>query len=309
MRDRRKLHASTNKNLEHFALEPTLRRLIAVALDGDTVTYGDIKALLEDKGSFSTIFTTRIGHVAGYLMHRIEAVEPSAPLINVLVVNQTDRKPSKGAGDFMARHFNVPKLGQQGAKERFPNLWDEYFSKAAAEVYAYSPAQWASIYERLFEKPLRLNQMEKERDDRMEGRENDGLQYNKRRYGRGGEGPEHKALREWTTNNPGLIRKSFANARTDTEVDLYSGDRVDAVYWCEDRTVVLEVKSRISDDVDLRRGVYQCIKYRAVKAAMDVREKALVDAFLVTEKEVSGEIKDLLKLHKIKHFIAPMDRD
>ena len=159
----------------------------------------------------------------------------------------------------------------------------------------------------------------KERDERMEGTEKDGIQYNTRRYGRGGEGPAHKALREWVTANPAAIRKGFADARTETEVDLYSGDRVDSVYYCGDRTVVLEVKSRISDEIDLRRGVYQCVKYRAVKKAMDVRENAAVEAFLITEfdpnrknatelREVPGEIRELLRLHKIKHVNLPQKR-
>lgn len=307
MADRKK-YAGTDADLATYAIEPTMRRLIAVALDGDTVTYGDIKHMLETEEDFSTVFATRIGFVAGALMEHLQKVDPQAPLINVLVVNQVDRQPSKGAGSFMAARFGIPKLAENRAKERYPNLWEETYQRAAAEVYAYGPEDWAILFEKAFANKLTLDDIEGERDERKEGTENDGLDYNHRRYGKGGEGPEHKALREWVTANPGAIRKSFASARTETEVDLLSGDRVDAVYYCEDRTVVLEVKSRISNEIDLRRGVYQCIKYRAVRAAMDVRDEPIIEAFLVTETPVSGEIAALLRLHQIKHFIAPQNR-
>ena len=80
------------------------------------------------------------------------------------------------------------------------------------------------------------------------------------------------------------------------------------VYHLENQTILLEVKSRISNEVDLRRGVYQCIKYRAVKSAMDVRSNSSIKAVLVTESDLSGEIKSLLKQNGIGHFEAPLKR-
>lgn len=302
------LYAGTDEDLRNHALEPAMRRLIAVALDQHTATYGEIKHMLETEEGFSTIFATRIGYVAGELMYRLLEVDPDAPLINVLVVNQDDRLPSKGAGGFMAKRFGVPELAKDGAKEKHPKLWAETFEKAAGEVYAYKAKDWAKLYRKAFGEKLPIDAINEEREDRKTGEENDGLDYNNRRYGRGGEGPAHRALRLWVTENPQAIRKQFAGARTQTEVDLLSGDRIDSVYYCEDRTVVLEVKSRISNEVDMMRGVYQCVKYRAVMTATHVQEDPLVEAFLVTETEVSGEIASLLRLHKIKHFIAPQDR-
>jgi hypothetical protein len=57
-------YAPTNENLIEHALEPTMRWLIASALDGTTMTYGEVKQPLESEASFSTVFATRIGHVA-----------------------------------------------------------------------------------------------------------------------------------------------------------------------------------------------------------------------------------------------------
>jgi hypothetical protein len=72
-------YAATNENLIEHALEPAMRWLIATALDGTTMTYGDMKDRLEREASFLTVFPTRIGVVAGELMHKIQEVEPVAP--------------------------------------------------------------------------------------------------------------------------------------------------------------------------------------------------------------------------------------
>jgi hypothetical protein len=284
-----------------------MRWLIATALDGSTMTYGEVKGRLEKEASFSTIFATRIGLVAGELMYKIQQVEPKAPLINVIVVNQEDRQPSKGAGSFMAKRFGNPRLAKAGYKQRHPRRWKSYFERAAAEVYAYSPQQWAELYRRVFETSLVTAEIQEQRQKRQLGTEQDGVPTG-RSYGSEGEGEYHKALRLWIRDNPHRVRRAFIGARTDTEFDLDSGDRVDCVYHLAEHTIVIEVKSRISNLVDLRRGVFQCIKYRAVKEAMDVRTDVPVEAMLVTEGKLPGEIAALLRQHQIRHFQAPLNR-
>ncbi|MQY44352.1 hypothetical protein GG681_17035 [Epibacterium sp. SM1969] len=299
--------SATNENLFQHALAPTMRWLIATALDGSTMTYGAVKARLEAEEGFSTVFATRIGLVAGTLMERIQQVDANAPLINVLVVNQEDRMPSEGAGSFMAARFKKPKLRISNYKQCSPEKWRSYFERAAAEVYATSGEEWAQLYERVFDEELSKGEIAIERRKRQNGKEDD-FGAGDRKYGSCGESKFHKELRLWVTRNPQKIRGSFSGARTDTEVALDSGDRIDVVYHLKDRTIVLEVKSRISNDVDLRRGVFQCVKYRAVKAAMDVRENVPVEAILVTETDPPGEIKALLKQHQISHRKVPFER-
>ncbi|MBB4399103.1 hypothetical protein [Bradyrhizobium sp. ERR14] len=303
----RKPYAATNENLIEHALAPAMRWLIAVALDGSTMTYGELKRMLEDNAGFSTIFATRIGFVAGMLMETIQEVEPGAPLINVLVVNQADRRPSEGAGVFMARRFGERRLRGEDTKSQYPQLWEENFKRAAGEVYSYTEAQWSALFERVFRVPLASPKIERDREKRHEGTEKDGIRIG-RDYGSGGEGPFHKSLRMWVKDNPEAVHRTFTSASAETEVDLDSGDRVDVVYKLADRIVVLEVKSRISNEVDLIRGVFQCVKYRAVRQAMDVRDNAMVEAYLITETPLSGEISALVKRHGIRHFQAPRER-
>jgi len=218
--------------------------------------------------------------------------------------------PSHGAGGYMAVRYGNARLHSSTYKDRHPHLWEKYFREAAAEVYAYSESEWAELYERVFGEPFSRAEIGFEREKRQVGREHDyGAGRGAGKYGTGGEGKFHKALRLWVTDNPSLVDRRYGRAtRTETEFPLDSGDRVDAVYHLEDRVVVLEVKSRISNAVDLRRGVYQCIKYRAVKVAMDVREDVTVEAVLVTETKIPGDIAALLRQHNIRHRLVAQNR-
>lgn len=105
--------------------------------------------------------------------------------------------------------------------------------------------------------------------------------------------------------NPDKIKRAYKNFRAETEVVLDSADRVDVVYYGPKSTVMIEVKSSDSVEIDLRRGVFQCIKYRAVMEAMDVRLNADIIAILVTQSRLPGELAKLARLHGIRHFKAP----
>jgi hypothetical protein len=281
-----------------------MRWLIAVALDGATITYGEIARKLETEQGFSTIFDVRIGFIAGTLVARLQEADPHAPLINVLVVNQKTRMPSEGAGPYMADRFGISRLRRREARSRFPKLWKSSFERAIQEVQSWSADDWARLYGKVFGEKLDVAVIAKLRRDRKRGAEKDGIPQG-RKHGSGGEGPEHRALRLWAMANPAELDRAFSEADSETEADLDSGDRVDVVYRLKDRIVLVEVKSRTSDIHDLRRGVYQCVKYRAVREAMDVRTDADVQVILLTEHDVPMEITFLLKLHGIRHCQVP----
>ncbi|WP_428096960.1 hypothetical protein [Candidatus Rariloculus sp.] len=60
-----------------------------------------------------------------------------------------------------------------------------------------------------------------------------------------------------------------------------------------------------SDDTDRRRGVFQCIKYRAVMETMDMRSETQLVPLLVTQTALPGDLSDLVWRHGIRHFKAP----
>lgn len=85
----------------------------------------------------------------------------------------------------------------------------------------------------------------------------------------GGEGEEHRMLKEWVARHPELFDLGRA-ARDVVELPLPSGDCMDVSFQTSGEWVGAEVKSRISSEADILRGLFQCVKYRAVMEAVQV---------------------------------------
>lgn len=281
----------TDHNLSSTAAtEPLTRWLISAANDRRTLTYGEIKRRLETECNFETIFSSRIGNVLGAMMDKILEREPNAPMLNVLAVSQQTRLPGEGALPYLLDHFpNEDWLADEHAYNNRAS-WKRIVNEAAQEVYAYR--YWERLYRDVYKKAFR-----KPDPFPVEGEEKDGIH-----RGRGGEGKNHKDLRCWVKKNPERIDRRFHGVRAETEEDLLSGDRVDVVFYGESETVAIEVKSRDSKWADLQRGIYQCVKYRAVLSAQN--DYLPVESWLVTETALDGDLKALSKKLGVKHKIV-----
>ena len=277
--------SQTNENLQGpSAVKPLARWLIGAAQRSTTLTYGEAASRLEDECGFSNLpRASRAGWTAGALQYAIHEHDPSAPLLNVLLVQKGTGLPGSGAREFLAaRYPQERRLGKKGVHTAYPELWARYARLAIAEAHRHDG--WEALYEQLFgtyaPDPFYAPR--------------------KRTGGGGGEGQKHKALREWVWTHPGRIDKRFRDADSKTEVDLLSGDRVDVVYRTPDEVVAIEVKSRISDWDDFRRGVYQCVKYRAVMEAQEKEDTSgrRVRALLVTETPLPSDlVRTAKRLH------------
>lgn len=80
------------------------------------------------------------------------------------------------------------------------------------------------------------------------------------------------------------------------EYRLPSADEMDVLFMSTREQVVVEVKSKISNSVDLERGVFQCVKYRAVlQAQSDVSNpgsQTTVRALLVSEQPLGSRLAE-----------------
>lgn len=292
----------TNANFDKYAESVLAKWLVEAAMKRGDLTYGEAKLRLEKEVGFSPIGrATRLGYAAGELMKRIHAKYPDAPLLNTLLVLQEDHMPSTGAGWFMAEYYGKRRLAKEGIREEDPELWREYFEAAAEEVYGYS--DWPEVYEEVYGRPFSIDTSSMSAANPKGGTEKDGIP-----RGRGGEGPNHKALRLWVRDNPKSVLPGRKVSRSETEVDLLSGDRVDVVYYSESSTFALEVKSKDSNEADLKRGIYQCVKYHAVMQAMDPRHDADIKAVLVTEMKLPGYLRELAKRLGVSHKQVSPDR-
>lgn len=114
-------------------------------------------------------------------------------------------------------------------------------------------------------------------------------------YGSGGEGKEHRAIKEYISKHPDSIGYKDVKT-TETEYILPSGDRLDVYFELYDGTqVAIEVKPSISPDQDLTRGIFQCVKYRAVMDAIRAIESDdyKIKVLLVSAKKLSSQNQSL----------------
>ena len=83
----------------------------------------------------------------------------------------------------------------------------------------------------------------------------------------------------------------------DTEYVLPSADRIDVLFQSGEELVAVEVKAHISNDADLYRGVFQCIKYRELLRA-EQRVNGVIpqaSAILVSQRPLPSAVSQAAK--------------
>ncbi len=85
---------------------------------------------------------------------------------------------------------------------------------------------------------------------------------------KGGESDSHRNMKDYIAANPHVVGLPKSTAKGATEVAIPSGDLLDVSFELQNQWVAVEVKSQISDVADIRRGMFQCVKYQAVLEAV-----------------------------------------
>ncbi|MES2175446.1 MAG: hypothetical protein V4523_16055 [Pseudomonadota bacterium] len=168
------------------------------------------------------------------------------PHIQSLVINQRDRLPGSGFEGFLADR--VKGYHDFSSAEKRAYL-DGYWH----DIFAYP--RWNEVLNACGLTPSTTNAANIV-DDARTGRS-----------GGGGEGPEHLALKEFVRDNPSVVGLPTGFPRGTVEAPLPSGDKLDVLFFARNTMLAVEVKSRISNTVDLTRGLFQCVKYQAVMEA------------------------------------------
>ena len=83
-------------------------------------------------------------------------------------------------------------------------------------------------------------------------------------HGGGGEGAEHKRLKEAVSVNPQWIGLPNSLSPGKVEANLRSGDSLDVHFSDSNRRIAVEVKGASAPVREVIRGLFQCIKYEAV---------------------------------------------
>jgi hypothetical protein len=91
--------------------------------------------------------------------------------------------------------------------------------------------------------------------------------------GNAGESDAHFEFKNFVAAHPEVVRLPKKTLAGDTEYLFPSSDAVDVMFTTSRLMVAVEVKSRISPESDILRGIFQCVKYQA-----------LLDAFVTVER-------------------------
>lgn len=233
------------------------------------VHYSDVaKAINYPRPYFGSVFANRIGHTLGKMGHLIENIIVDGerpPYIQALVVAIGSNLPGDGIKEFYADYPNLSK-----AKKR------DLISAEYQRVFDFG-SRWEKVLSELGVKP-----------DEIEIKKRNHDLHNS--YGCEGS-PEHRALRNYVFEHPETF--GLQPVGKFREYPLRSGDSVDILFETSDEIIGIEVKSVRSGYDDLERGIFQCVKYRAVLEAENLIQGTTktVKCFLVLEGLLPRELR------------------
>lgn len=217
-----------------------------------------------------------LGEVNNILNKLKKDYNTEIPTLNALVQNQTTKLPGIG--------FNVVKKGYEKLSAEEKVILTRLYNEKAHQY------DWDWVLKALKLKPARIldNEQLQQKELIQTG------------FG-GGEGEEHKKLKEYIYNHPEILKIKKVKKRK-IEYDLHSGDRLDVYFETNKCRYAIEVKPSTSPDSDILRGIFQCIKYKAVMDAERVLLNKNYDskAILVVVAPISPENRQLALDLKVK---------
>ncbi|SFI70875.1 hypothetical protein [Nitrosomonas sp. Nm34] len=133
--------------------------------------------------------------------------------------------------------------------------------------------------------------------------------------GRGGwsseeESKQHKNVKDFVATNPHVVGLPRNTKNGQEEYLFASGDKADIVFETENGYLGVEVKSIISNNADLNRGLFQAVKYQALLRS---EQKALLfpptaRAVLVTERTLPAALQNLADILGISVFVISVNK-
>jgi hypothetical protein len=168
------------------------------------------------------------------------------PPLQCLVVNKKTGLPGEGVAWFVT---NLKDFS-----ERTPEEKKQILGVELVKVFNYS--SWEKVLDELRLVPLSTDPVIT------------ALKAKACRMGGIGEQEDHRNLKHYIANNPHILGISVF-AKGDTEYCFPSADRMDVVFHDDNNShwVGVEVKGPSSGDADILRGLFQCVKYSALREA------------------------------------------
>ena len=202
------------------------------------------------------------------------------PPIQCIVINKSNGLPGEGIGWFLNKESYSGVVPEDFGK--LPKMRQKEIVQAELQkVYLYS--RWRTVL-----KTLSLEPAAPDFSAFLKPAGNFG----------GGESEAHKKLKEYVAKNPMKVGLPSKSVEGEQEHRLLSGDSLDVSFSSPEHWLAAEVKSRISNQQDLVRGLFQCVKYHAVMEAEQLigSNAKTVQAVLVLEGHLPKALISLRNL-------------
>lgn len=225
--------------------------LVRQARAGETIYYSD----LADEVGMSN--PRNLNYPLGAIGNALEALakrtkKKKLPVINCLIVNMADDLPGEGITEFIDMQNFRKQTKYQKAKTVKPLLSD---------IYTYPDWYW--VLDQLGLEPTTTDYNKKLKPKKTKPPNKSGGKG-------GGESRQHLRFKNYVAKHAELFGLPL-NLNGKTEHELPSMDTVDVLFTNVEERIGVEVKSVISDSADISRGLFQCVKY---KALIEAEQKA-----------------------------------
>jgi hypothetical protein len=249
--------------------------LVSYAEACKSVTYGQLSQEVIRRKWGHYVMPVAYRYPAGAIGYAIEKTEAEwgepIPPINALVVNEVTGLPGKGIDFFLKNYLGLVKRQKSVTKDQRQSVIEEIHK----DIFNY--AGWRKLLHHygLADPPPLI--------EKREIKKTLGKQYN---WSGEAESEAHKRLKTYISQHPESIELPKTAAPGIREYVLPSADKIDILFLDNDWRVAVEVKAANSNDDDLRRGVFQCVKYRELLRAEQRTEGSIPQAraLLVTER-------------------------
>lgn len=214
--------------------------LIAQAKARNTITYGQLALEMEMPNPRNLNMV--LGAVGTELKNLGREWHEEVPALTCLVINKHEKTPQRGI------QFHMPP---EEFKKLPPASQEELLRHLNRDIWDYP--RWDDVLRHFDLEPVvpaRSKTLQAIAKEAKYG-------------GNGGETEDHRRLKEYVKENPqlfGLPRSVSAR----TEYPFLSNDEIDVLFKSVPTWVGVEVKSARSDPSDIQRGIFQCVKYRAL---------------------------------------------
>lgn len=218
--------------------------LVRQAKAGVPIVYSDLA------GEMGMPNPRNLNYVLGSIGQSLELLSKSwkqkVPPLQCLVINRSTGLPGEGIGWFLVKEKEFKSL---------PLRQRRVIVEAELQhIFAYP--HWKNVLE-----TLSLNEVGSDFSAIISSASGG--------FG-GGESESHKRLKHYVATHPEVVGLSKGSDHGVNEEPLPSGDSLDVSFHGKKSWVAAEVKSIISSDADIARGLFQCVKYRAVMEAVQI---------------------------------------